>query len=91
MSTQRFNAKSFDTSLGDLDIHIEKMTLDITDNGATAMSQGRPDGWLMGDVSASGEIEVTLEEFKKLTAKAQAAGSCSRLTGAPSRSGPGPP
>ncbi len=66
---------SFDTYMdGDL-IHIEKITLDITDNSAAAQTRGVPDGYVDGDVAAEGEIEVSSKTLQVLTAKARAAGS----------------
>ena len=43
--TKRISGMSFDTYMdGDL-IHIEKITLDITDNSAAAQTRGVPDGY----------------------------------------------
>lgn len=72
---QRINGKSFSTSVGDLDLHVSKFSLEISDDGAVAMKNGRPDGHLLGNVSASGEITVDASEFSKLSAAARAAGS----------------
>jgi DNA adenine methylase len=73
--SKRISGMSFDTYLdGDL-IHIEKITLDITDNSAAAQTRGVPDGHVDGDVAAEGEIEVSSKVLGVLTAKARAAGS----------------
>ncbi len=73
--TKRISGMSFDTYMdGDL-IHIEKITLDITDNSAAAQTRGVPDGYVDGDVAAEGEIEVSSKTLQVLTAKARAAGS----------------
>ncbi|EMX9179224.1 DUF2597 family protein [Citrobacter sedlakii] len=73
--TKRISGMSFDTYMdGDL-IHIEKITLDITDNSAAAQTHGVPDGYVDGDVAAEGEIEVSSKTLQVLTAKARAAGS----------------
>ncbi|QCT18486.1 DUF2597 family protein [Jejubacter calystegiae] len=72
---QRISGQSVDFRMdGDL-IHAEKVTLDITDNTATAQTRGVPDGWVSGDVAAEGEIELTSKAFQQLTTKARAAGS----------------
>ncbi|EFB4367236.1 DUF2597 family protein [Escherichia coli] len=73
--TKRISGMSFDIYLdGDL-IHIEKISLDITDNRAAAQTRGVPDGYVDGDVAAEGEIEVSSKVLQVLTAKARSAGS----------------
>ena len=73
--TKRISGMSFDIYLdGDL-IHIEKISLDITDNSAAAQTRGVPDGYVDGDVAAEGEIEVSSKVLQVLTAKARSAGS----------------
>ncbi|HHG5564769.1 phage protein, partial [Pseudomonas aeruginosa] len=53
----RISGMNFDITLGDLQVHVEKATLDITDNSAVAQTRGVPDGFVDGDVTASGEYE----------------------------------
>lgn len=73
--SKRISGMSFDAYMdGDL-IHIEKISLDITDNSAAAQTRGVPDGHVDGDVAAEGEIEVSSKVLQVLTAKARAAGS----------------
>ncbi len=73
--TKRISGMSFDVYVdGDL-IHIEKISLDITDNSAAAQTRGVPDGYVDGDVAAEGEIEVSSKVLQVLTAKARSAGS----------------
>ena len=55
---QRLSGKSFDVTLGDLKLHIEKASLDIEDGSEVAKTGGVPNGWVDGEVSASGEIEL---------------------------------
>ena len=56
--SKRISGMSFDTYLdGDL-IHIEKITLDITDNSAAAQTRGVPDGHVDGDANRSGPFLV---------------------------------
>ncbi|MDV9030493.1 phage protein, partial [Pseudomonas sp. RAC1] len=52
----KISGKNFDITVGDLMIHVETATLDITDNSAVAQTKGVPDGWVEGDVAASGEL-----------------------------------
>ena len=71
----RIGGKNFDVNLGDLLVHVESCTLDITDNTAVAQSKGVPDGHVDGDVSASGEMEFTTSNFNLLIEAARSAGS----------------
>ena len=71
----RIGGKNFDVNLGDLQVHVENITLDITDNTAVAKSRGVPDGSVDGDVSASGEMELDTNNFNLLIEAARSAGS----------------
>ncbi|WP_333891746.1 phage protein [Atlantibacter subterraneus] len=72
---KRISGQSTDVRIdGDL-IHIEKVTLDITENTAAAQTQGVPDGFVSGDVAAEGELELSSKAFQQLTATARRAGS----------------
>jgi len=71
----RIGGKNFDVNLGDLLVHVENCTLDITDNTAVAQSKGVPDGHVDGDVSASGEFEFDTSNFNLLIEAARSAGS----------------
>lgn len=75
----RIGGKNFDINLGDLQIHIESCTLDITDNTAVAQSRGVPNGHVDGDVAASGEFEFDTSNFNLLIEAARAAGSFRQL------------
>ncbi|MEX9943265.1 phage protein [Providencia rettgeri] len=73
--SQRLSGQSFDFNIdGDL-IHVEKVSLSITDNTAAAQTKGMPDGFVAGDVSAEGEIEISTKYFEIIVEKARAAGS----------------
>lgn len=76
---QRFNGLSFELDTGDMALHVQKFTLEITDNSAVAKRNGRPDGYLVGDVEASGEITVDRDGLKIITAAAGKAGSFQAL------------
>ena len=71
----RIGGKNFDVNLGDLLVHVENCTLDVTDNTAVAQSRGVPNGHVDGDVSASGEMEFDTSNFNLLIEAARAAGS----------------
>ncbi|MTC70020.1 phage protein [Providencia sp. wls1914] len=73
--SQRLSGQSLDLNIdGDL-VHVEKVTLDITDNTSVAKTKGVPDGTVSGEVSAEGEIEISSKYLSIITAKARAAGS----------------
>lgn len=75
----KIGGKNFDITVGDLQIHVETVTLDITDNSAVAQSGGVPDGYVDGDVAASGELELDSANFNLLIEAAKAAGSFRQL------------
>ncbi|ECP9801236.1 DUF2597 family protein, partial [Salmonella enterica] len=50
-------------------------TLDITDNTKAIQERGVPNGWVRGDVEASGEIELDTVNFQLLGEAAREAGS----------------
>jgi hypothetical protein len=75
----RIGGKNFDINLGDLQIHVESCTLDITDNTAVAQTRGVPNGHVDGDVAASGEFEFDTSNFNLLIEAARAAASFRQL------------
>ena len=75
----RIGGKNFDINLGDLQVHVESCTLDITDNTAVAQSRGVPNGHVDGDVAASGEFEFDTSNFNLLIEAARSAGSFRQL------------
>ena len=79
MGKQRINSLSFSITLGDTDIHVDKMSLDIDDGTTATKKNGRPDGYVLGEASAKGDLSIDLAECKKLKAAAQAAGSWQAL------------
>ena len=56
-------------------VHVDTATLNITDNSAVSQTSGVPDGYVDGDVSASGEISVNASNFKLISNAAKKAGS----------------
>ena len=71
----KIGGKNFDITLGDLTVHVEACTLDITDNTAVAQTRGVPNGHVEGDVAAAGEMEFDTTNFNLLIEAAKAAGS----------------
>lgn len=71
----RIGGKNFDVNIGDLLVHVETCTLDITDNSAPAQDKGVPNGHVDGDVSAAGELELDSSNFNLLIEAARRAGS----------------
>jgi len=72
---QHISGQDFDTMIGDLRIHVEVMTATITDNRKAVMTGGVPDGYVNGDVSCAGEIEVDNKNFNLIIEAAKAASS----------------
>lgn len=69
------SGKSFDVMIGDRLIKFESFTTTITDNSEATQSQGVPDDWVDGDVSASGEVELDTKNFNLIIEAARSAGS----------------
>ncbi|EAA8566377.1 DUF2597 family protein [Salmonella enterica] len=75
MSGERISGMSFDVSFNGRIVHVKTATLDITDNTKAIQERGVPNGWVRGDVEASGEIEVDTVNFQLLEDAAREAGS----------------
>lgn len=75
----RINGKSFDVRIMGFKVHFESFNISIEDNSTVATNNGRPNGVLLGDISASGELVVDTANFMLLTAAAKAAGSFQEL------------
>ena len=71
----RISGKNMHFSLGDYKLKAQKVTLSITDNSAVQKDGGVPNGWADGDVEASGEMELTTQQFNSLSKAAKQAGS----------------
>ncbi|TCJ98828.1 uncharacterized protein DUF2597 [Volucribacter psittacicida] len=72
---ERISGMSFDFYVFGAPVHAESVSLSITDNSTVAQTRGIPDGWVSGDVTAEGEIELDAKNFQKLTLAAATAGS----------------
>lgn len=71
----RLSGMNFNVNLGDIMIHVDTATLAITDNSAVSLTSGVPDGYVDGDVSASGELNVNASQFALISAAAKSAGA----------------
>ncbi|EIK4807909.1 DUF2597 family protein [Vibrio parahaemolyticus] len=71
----RVSGKNMHFSLGDYKLKAQKVSLSITDNSAVNKTSGVPDGYVDGDVEASGEMELTTQQFNLLSKAAKQAGS----------------
>lgn len=71
----RISGMNFDIYMLGQPIHVEAVSLSISDNSAAATSRGVPDGFVDGDVSAEGELEVDTKNFGKIKMVAAAVGS----------------
>lgn len=69
------SGKSFDVMIGDRLIHFEAFTATITDNSTGVQTDGVPDGWVDGDVSGAGEVELDSKNFNLIIESARSAGS----------------
>lgn len=73
--SKRISGMSFDVFLDSDLVHVETCTLTITDNTAAASSHGVPDGYVDGDVTAEGEMELAIKAVAVIKARAQQSGS----------------
>ncbi|NQZ24488.1 MAG: DUF2597 family protein, partial [Colwellia sp.] len=71
----RLSGMNFNVNLGDIMVHVDTASLNITDNSAVSQTSGVPDGYVDGDVSASGELSVNASNFNLISEAAKAAGS----------------
>ena len=72
---QRISGKNFDISIGDLAITVNKTTLTIEDKTEVAKDGGVPNGFVDGEVSASGDLELDALAMGILGEAAKSAGS----------------
>ncbi|MET4706727.1 phage protein [Endozoicomonas lisbonensis] len=71
----RLSGKSFDVNIGDSLVHVDAMSASIEDNRGTVKDRGVPNGYVDGDKSCSGEIELDWDNFLLLLEEARNAGS----------------
>lgn len=75
MSGHSISGMSFDVTFNARIIHVKTVTLDITDNSKAIQERGVPNGYVDGDVEASGEIELDTVNFQILREEARGTGS----------------
>lgn len=75
MSRKRLSSQNFDIMVGDILVHVETMSATITDNRKMTYNRGIPNGWVDGDVSCSGEIELDSKNFNLFVDIARSSGS----------------
>ncbi len=73
------SGQNFDVMIGDLLVHVESMSASITDNRKAVQTRGVPDGYVDGDVTCSGDIELDAKNFALFTEAARSAGSFREL------------
>lgn len=77
------SGRSFDFYVGDLLVHADKVSLDITDNRGVGKTRGVPNGTVSGDVEASGSMELDSVAFNLIVEAARTAGSFEDLADDP--------
>ncbi|MEQ1636705.1 MAG: phage protein [Methylococcales bacterium] len=75
MSHKHLSAQDFDIMVGNLLIHVESMSATISDNRQAVMTRGVPNGYVDGDVSCSGDIEIDTKNFNNFVEVARSRGS----------------
>lgn len=71
----RYSGRSFDTTLFGEFVHVKNATATINDESQVAFTRGVPDDYTDGKVSCDVEIELDLNQFKKVHKAAKKAGS----------------
>lgn len=71
----RISGMNYNVTVGDTMIQVDTCTLTITDNSGVSQTSGVPDGFVDGDVAASGELMVNASQFALISAEAKKAGS----------------
>ncbi len=76
---EKVSGLDVDISFDDMDITVEKITLDIEDNSKGSKSRGVTSGRLRGSISAKGSVELNSYNFNRLVERARKAGSWRQL------------
>lgn len=77
--SKRIGGKDVDIMLSDLMIHISGFSITIDDSTTTSKTRGVPNGYVDGEVSGSGELEVDTQNFNLIIEAAKKAGSFKKL------------
>lgn len=76
MSQQRFTGRDFTVTLDNgTQVLFDQFNLNTDIGIGVAKTQGQPDGWTKGELSADGDIQLSTEEMQKLIDAARKAGS----------------
>ncbi|WP_045409954.1 phage protein [Vibrio jasicida] len=76
---EKISGLDVDISFDEMDITVEKITLDIEDNSKASKSRGVTSGRLRGSVGAKGSVELNTFNFNRLAKEAEKAGSWRQL------------
>jgi hypothetical protein len=71
----RLSGMNFNVNIGDMMVQVDTATLTITDNSAVSQTSGVPDGYVDGDVAASGELNLNASQFALISQQAKSSGS----------------
>lgn len=72
---KRVSSSSFSFNIGDFKLRAEKASLSVEDGRKTVKDQGVPNGYVDGEVGASGEIELDAAAMSILSEEAKSKGS----------------
>ena len=73
---QRISGRDVIATLGGgTQVKFEQININVDLGPGAVTSQGAPDGWVRGEVSADGDIQVVPEELSKINEEAEKAGS----------------
>jgi len=78
---EHITGQSFTFWLGPILVTVENISLTVTDETEVKYSNGRPNGYVRGKVSAEGEMEFDAENLALVSAYAAKQGSWRELTG----------
>ncbi|MFC6633537.1 phage protein [Microbulbifer taiwanensis] len=76
---QKLTGKDVDVMIGSYMVHIEEISITIDDATAPTKTRGIPDGFIAGEVSASGEVKLNTSQFQVICDAAKEAGSFRKL------------
>ncbi|MFA0810845.1 phage protein [Microbulbifer epialgicus] len=71
----KLSGRDVDVMIGSYRVNIEEVSLSIEDGTGTTKTRGVPDGFIEGDVSASGDIKLNTGQFDIIVQAAKKAGS----------------
>lgn len=76
---KKLSGNDITVTIGSFLVQFEQVTLSIEDNSTASKSGGRPNGYTVGDASASGEITLDTDNFNILSLAAKSKGSWQEL------------